>query len=150
MTRAIFHPADEGLLNYLIEDGMGIEPEYYLPTVPLVLINGADGIGTGSCCLGAADIRLEHCDSELQSCRHRRQYSTDDARRGARTDESVVQRLQGEARLGLADLRARSNVSKRTNTKSAGSLKRSTITPWRSPSCRSENGRRTSKRCSKK
>ncbi|RSH87226.1 DNA topoisomerase 2 [Saitozyma podzolica] len=47
MTRAIFHPADDGLLNYQIEDGMGIEPEYYLPTVPLVLINGADGIGTG-------------------------------------------------------------------------------------------------------
>ncbi|WWD03111.1 hypothetical protein V865_001158 [Kwoniella europaea PYCC6329] len=47
MTRAIFHPADEGLLNYLIEEGMSIEPDYYLPTVPLVLINGADGIGTG-------------------------------------------------------------------------------------------------------
>ncbi len=30
------------------EDGMGIEPDYYLPTVPLVLINGADGIGTGT------------------------------------------------------------------------------------------------------
>jgi DNA topoisomerase-2 len=26
---------------------MSIEPEYYLPTVPLVLIDGADGIGTG-------------------------------------------------------------------------------------------------------
>ena len=26
---------------------MGIEPDYYMPTVPLVLINGADGIGTG-------------------------------------------------------------------------------------------------------
>ncbi|WWC62083.1 uncharacterized protein I303_104673 [Kwoniella dejecticola CBS 10117] len=47
MTRAIFHPADEGLLSYLIEEGMGIEPDYYMPTVPLVLINGADGIGTG-------------------------------------------------------------------------------------------------------
>ncbi|KAK8864520.1 hypothetical protein IAR55_001770 [Kwoniella newhampshirensis] len=47
ITRAIFHPADDGLLNYMTEDGMTIEPEYYLPTVPLVLINGADGIGTG-------------------------------------------------------------------------------------------------------
>ncbi|WWD17171.1 hypothetical protein CI109_101609 [Kwoniella shandongensis] len=47
ITRAIFHPADDGLLNHLVEDGMTIEPEYYLPTVPLVLINGADGIGTG-------------------------------------------------------------------------------------------------------
>ncbi|WVN88424.1 uncharacterized protein L203_103634 [Cryptococcus depauperatus CBS 7841] len=47
MTRAIFHPADDGLLNYLVEDGTGIEPEYFVPTVPLLLINGADGIGTG-------------------------------------------------------------------------------------------------------
>ncbi|ODN94177.1 DNA topoisomerase II [Cryptococcus wingfieldii CBS 7118] len=47
MTRAVFHPADDGLLNYLVEDGMGIEPDYFLPTVPMVLINGADGIGTG-------------------------------------------------------------------------------------------------------
>jgi DNA topoisomerase-2 len=47
MTRAIFHPADDGLLNYLEEEGMSIEPEYFLPTVPMVLINGADGIGTG-------------------------------------------------------------------------------------------------------
>lgn len=47
MTRAIFHPADDGLLNYLEEEGMSIEPEYFLPTVPMVLINGTDGIGTG-------------------------------------------------------------------------------------------------------
>ncbi|OCF33010.1 DNA topoisomerase II [Kwoniella heveanensis BCC8398] len=47
ITRSIFHPADDGLLNYLTEEGMSIEPDYYLPTVPLVLLNGADGIGTG-------------------------------------------------------------------------------------------------------
>ena len=70
MTRAIFHPADDGLLNYQIEDGMGIEPEYYLPTVPLVLINGADGIGTGECPMSpqvarGSHFRLEHGDPEL-------------------------------------------------------------------------------------
>ncbi|TXT08989.1 hypothetical protein VHUM_02463 [Vanrija humicola] len=47
MTRAVFHPADDALLNYLVEDGHQIEPEFFLPTVPMVLINGADGIGTG-------------------------------------------------------------------------------------------------------
>lgn len=47
MTRSIFHPADDALLKYNVEDGRRIEPEYYLPTVPMVLINGADGIGTG-------------------------------------------------------------------------------------------------------
>ena len=57
MTRAIFHPADDGLLNYLEEEGMSIEPEYFLPTVPMVLINGADGIGTGKSPL----LRLYAC-----------------------------------------------------------------------------------------
>lgn len=47
MTRAIFHPNDDGLLNYLVEDGSSIEPEYFMPVIPMVLVNGADGIGTG-------------------------------------------------------------------------------------------------------
>ncbi|KAG7531692.1 hypothetical protein FFLO_04202 [Filobasidium floriforme] len=47
ITRTIFHPHDDPILRYQIEDDMSIEPEYYLPTVPLVLIDGADGIGTG-------------------------------------------------------------------------------------------------------
>ncbi|KAJ5814553.1 DNA topoisomerase II eukaryotic-type [Penicillium riverlandense] len=46
-ARKIFHPADEPLLTYNEDDGKKIEPEMYLPVVPMVLINGADGIGTG-------------------------------------------------------------------------------------------------------
>ncbi len=47
ITRAIFHPDDDALLNYLNDDGLSIEPEYYMPVIPLVLVNGTDGIGTG-------------------------------------------------------------------------------------------------------
>ncbi|KAA1475411.1 type II DNA topoisomerase [Dentipellis sp. KUC8613] len=47
ITRAIFHPADDPLLTYLKEDNDQIEPEWYMPVLPLVLINGAEGIGTG-------------------------------------------------------------------------------------------------------
>ncbi len=47
ITRTIFHPDDDELLNYLNDDGLSIEPEYYMPVIPLVLINGSDGIGTG-------------------------------------------------------------------------------------------------------
>ncbi|KAG8741551.1 DNA topoisomerase 2 [Ceratobasidium sp. 414] len=49
ITRAIFHPYDDALLNYLKDDNDSIEPEWYMPVIPLVLINGADGIGTGKC-----------------------------------------------------------------------------------------------------
>jgi DNA topoisomerase-2 len=46
-ARRIFVPADEPLLTYHLDDGKRIEPHNYVPVVPLILINGADGIGTG-------------------------------------------------------------------------------------------------------
>mmetsp|Transcript_13500 Transcript_13500/g.29330 ORF Transcript_13500/g.29330 Transcript_13500/m.29330 type:complete len:1434 (+) Transcript_13500:96-4397(+) len=50
IARAIFHPDDDALLNYLNDDGLSIEPEYYMPVIPMVLVNGSDGIGTGWSC----------------------------------------------------------------------------------------------------
>lgn len=47
ICRAIFPECDDALLDYLDEDGQVIEPEHYLPILPLLLVNGADGIGTG-------------------------------------------------------------------------------------------------------
>jgi DNA topoisomerase-2 len=47
LTRAVYHPSDDALLKYLTEDGQHIEPEWYMPIIPMVLINGSDGIGTG-------------------------------------------------------------------------------------------------------
>lgn len=47
ITRTIFHPDDDDLLTYLNDDGQSIEPEYYMPVIPFVLVNGSDGIGTG-------------------------------------------------------------------------------------------------------
>ncbi|CAG8364500.1 unnamed protein product [Penicillium salamii] len=46
-ARKIFSTADEPLLSYGIDDGKQIEPEVYMPVVPMILVNGADGIGTG-------------------------------------------------------------------------------------------------------
>lgn len=47
MTRMIFRELDDSILTYLDEDNMKIEPEYYVPILPMVLVNGVDGIGTG-------------------------------------------------------------------------------------------------------
>ncbi len=47
ITRTIFHPDDDELLNYLNDDGISIEPVYYMPVIPMALVNGSDGIGTG-------------------------------------------------------------------------------------------------------
>ena len=47
ITRHIFHEADDHILKYLDDDGIGVEPEYYVPIIPTVLLNGVSGIGTG-------------------------------------------------------------------------------------------------------
>ncbi|KAJ3510178.1 hypothetical protein NLJ89_g4828 [Agrocybe chaxingu] len=47
LARIVYNPADDMLLNQQRDDNMPIEPEFYMPIVPLVLINGAEGIGTG-------------------------------------------------------------------------------------------------------
>ena len=47
LTRHIFNVADDPLLNYQKDDNLKIEPEWYMPILPMVLVNGADGIGTG-------------------------------------------------------------------------------------------------------
>ena len=46
-TREIFPSVDDNLLKYLDDDGDQIEPEFYVPTIPSLLINGSSGIGTG-------------------------------------------------------------------------------------------------------
>lgn len=47
IVETIFRKDDAAILNYLEDDGQSIEPDYYLPVVPLIAINGCVGIGTG-------------------------------------------------------------------------------------------------------
>jgi DNA topoisomerase-2 len=47
ITRLIFRQQDDAILDYLDDDGQSIEPAFYVPIVPMVLVNGCIGIGTG-------------------------------------------------------------------------------------------------------
>ncbi|XQJ28471.1 DNA topoisomerase ii [Leishmania guyanensis] len=47
VARAIFHPADDFVVEYKDDDGLSVEPFYYIPVIPMVLVNGTTGIGTG-------------------------------------------------------------------------------------------------------
>lgn len=47
VTRTVFPEADDAVLEYQVEEGQSIEPTHYLPIIPMVLVNGAEGIGTG-------------------------------------------------------------------------------------------------------
>jgi DNA gyrase/topoisomerase IV subunit B len=47
MTRKIFRQEDDQILSYINDEGTLVEPVYYMPIVPMVLVNGIIGIGTG-------------------------------------------------------------------------------------------------------
>jgi DNA topoisomerase-2 len=58
-TRKIFDPVDNSVLKYVVDDGQQVEPEFYAPIVPMILVNGAEGIGTGfSCYVPPYDIEI--------------------------------------------------------------------------------------------
>ena len=41
ITRRIFPSSDDNILEYLEDDGFPVEPIYYMPIVPMVLVNGS-------------------------------------------------------------------------------------------------------------
>ena len=47
LTQVLYNKLDNPLYKYLDDDGIKIEPEYYVPIIPMVLVNGCKGIGTG-------------------------------------------------------------------------------------------------------
>ena len=47
IVRALVKKEDTAILEYTEDDGLKVEPATYMPVVPLLLVNGALGIGTG-------------------------------------------------------------------------------------------------------
>lgn len=48
--RALFKKEDDCILQNITVDGDKIEPYHYIPLLPMVLVNGAQGTGTGHAC----------------------------------------------------------------------------------------------------
>ncbi|KAM8945841.1 DNA topoisomerase 2-alpha [Pelodytes ibericus] len=58
LARLLFPPMDDSVLKFIYDDNQKVEPEWYIPIIPTVLVNGAEGIGTGwSCRIPNYDIR---------------------------------------------------------------------------------------------
>jgi DNA topoisomerase-2 len=47
VTRLIYRKEDDPILDYLDDDGFPVEPRFYVPIIPMILVNGGKGIGTG-------------------------------------------------------------------------------------------------------
>jgi DNA topoisomerase-2 len=47
LTRLIYRQEDDAVLSYIDDDGQMVEPIYYAPAIPMILVNGTKGIGTG-------------------------------------------------------------------------------------------------------
>ena len=47
ITYAIYRKEDLPIMEYQDDDGFKIEPTFYLPIIPMILVNGSEGIGTG-------------------------------------------------------------------------------------------------------
>ena len=47
IVESIFPPSDFPILDYINDDGLMVEPKLYYPVIPMVLVNGMVGIGTG-------------------------------------------------------------------------------------------------------
>lgn len=47
LARLLFPAIDDNLLKHNFDDNQRVEPEWYIPIIPTLLINGAEGIGTG-------------------------------------------------------------------------------------------------------
>jgi DNA topoisomerase-2 len=51
ITRLIYREEDSFLLEHVIDDGDKVEPTFFIPIIPMILVNGcATGIGTGWSC----------------------------------------------------------------------------------------------------
>jgi DNA topoisomerase-2 len=47
IVKALVKPTDNAILDYTVDDGTPVEPVTYMPVIPMLLVNGATGIGTG-------------------------------------------------------------------------------------------------------
>lgn len=62
--RQLFKKEDDIILEHNMVDGEKIEPKLYLPILPLVLLNGATGIGTGH----SVEIKSYHPEQVRDAC----------------------------------------------------------------------------------
>jgi DNA topoisomerase-2 len=67
ITKFIYREEDFPVMSYLDDDGFSIEPNFYMPIIPMVLVNGTRGIGTGY----SSDVPPHHPKDIIQQIRNK-------------------------------------------------------------------------------
>lgn len=67
ISTKIFNAHDTPLLQNVESDGQIVEPNWYIPVVPMILINGSSGIGTGF----STDVCSHKLDDIIKSIRNK-------------------------------------------------------------------------------
>lgn len=131
-TRNVFNELDDNILDYQNEEGQWIEPKHYVPIIPMVLVNGADGslfvLRKFFCENLASDSSVESVEIRVQPRRER--YPTPD--KSVTTRDSSVQKSLRRYRVWLVDVGAQfqpsgdhrqlASVSPRGNVERHGTL----------------------------
>ena len=73
ITRFIFPEMDDNILKYLSDDGFPVEPVFYTPIIPMILVNGSKGIGTGF----STDIMCHDVNDIIQYIQNKLENTTD-------------------------------------------------------------------------
>lgn len=73
ITRFIFPEMDDAILKYLTDDGFPVEPIFYTPIIPMILVNGSKGIGTGF----STDIMCHDVNDIIQYIQNKLENTSD-------------------------------------------------------------------------
>jgi len=63
LTQMLYHADDFPLLEHMDDDGQKVEPRFYVPILPVTLMNGVHGVGTGYSTTVPMYDPLEVCDA---------------------------------------------------------------------------------------
>lgn len=66
LVKNIFRKEDDKILDHVDDDGTKVEPYVYFPIIPMILVNGAVGIGTGF----STDIAPHHPLELIKNIKH--------------------------------------------------------------------------------
>ena len=136
----LFPDADAPLYTPLEDDGLKIEPAYYVPVLPTVLCNGAKGIGTGwSARSRSTPVQVATVCASGSPARRCRSWSRGSADSGA---WSSARPAAPTSRAAAASSRATARCASRSSRSASGTS--STSSSSRRPSRRASSGCSTS------